>query len=115
VSFSGTDFSGQYPYNFTGYITPGGSIIGEVFCDAFGCTWNESVLVNFNGQPSNGWKSIGFMILDGGNDGSEGGDSGYLNMLTTPTPEPNSIALLGAGIVASFGASRRKLKRVSRI
>jgi PEP-CTERM motif len=110
MSFSGISSLGQDPYNFIGPIAPGGSIIGEVTCDTFGCVWNESVFVSFSGRPSNGWESLGFMILDGGDDGSGGGDSGLLNMVTNPTPEPNSIALFGAGMFGSFGALRRRLK-----
>ena len=111
ISFSGIDSLDQVPYNFAGYLTPGGSIIGDVVCDSFGCTWNESVFVGFVGQPSNGWQSVGGIILDGGNAGWGGGDSGLLNLVTTPTPEPSSIVLLSTGIIGSAGLLRRKLKR----
>jgi PEP-CTERM motif len=111
ISFSGVDYLDQHPYNFAGYLTPGGSIVGDVVCDSYGCTWNESVFVSFVGQPSNGWQSVGNIILDGGNAGWGGGDSGLLNLVTTPTPEPSSIALLSTGIVGFAAAWRRKLKR----
>lgn len=108
LSFQGSGPFGQFQYDFTGYITPGGSIIGGVSCDSFGCSWFESVLVDFVGQPSNGLQSTGYMILDGASYGSGGGDSGWLNMVSTPTPEPNTTALLGTGIIASVGALRRR-------
>ena len=98
-SFQGTGPLGQFPYNFAGYITPGGSITGAVTCDSFGCTWVESVLIDFVGQPSNGVQSAGYMLLDGASYGSGGGDSGFLNMVSTPVPEPNSVLLFGSGIL----------------
>jgi PEP-CTERM motif len=110
-SFQGVGPFGQFQYNFTGNITPGGSITGGVTCDSFGCSWFESVLVDFVGQPSNGVQSTGYMILDGASYGTGGGDSGYLNMVSTPLPEPNSIALLGSGIIASVGALRRRRRQ----
>ncbi len=111
VSFSGVASLDRQPYNFAGYLTPGGSIIGDVVCDSFGCTWNESMIVDFVGLPSNGWQSVGDIILDGGNAGWGGGDSGLLNVVTTPTPEPAGIALFSTGCIGCAAALRRKLKR----
>jgi hypothetical protein len=112
LSFQGVGPFGQFPYNFAASITPGGSITGGVSCDSYGCSWFESVLVDFVGQPSSGVQSTGYMILDGASYGTGGGgDSGLLNMVSTPIPEPNSFALLGTGIIASVGALRRRRNR----
>ncbi len=108
VSFSGTDSSGQYPYNFNANVTPGGSITGGITCDDYGCSWFEGVLVNFNSKPSGRWQSIGNIILDGGNGGGGNGDSGSLSLITMPTPEPNSLAFFGTGVAGLAGALRRK-------
>jgi hypothetical protein len=108
LSFQGTGPLGEFPYDFSGYITPGGSIVGGVTCDSFGCSWVESVLIDFVGQPSNGVQSAGYIILDGASYGSGGGDAGFLNMVSTPLPEPNSVFLFGSGILGLVSVLRRR-------
>jgi PEP-CTERM motif len=111
LSFQGIGALGQDPYEFAANITPGGSIIGGVTCDSFGCTWVESVLIEFVGQPSHGLQSSGNLILDGASYGGGGGDSGFLNMVSTPVPEPNSILLFGSGILGLATVLRRRRSR----
>lgn len=112
VTFSGADESGQNPpYNFTGFILPGGTFNGEVICDQQGCAWDESVDFRFQSQSgSNGWMSTGELSLSGGNDGSGGHDFGTLSMTTqnATTPEPGTILLFSSGLAGVVGLLRRR-------
>ena len=101
-------------YAFSGWITGGTSeVYGTTPVDFVGlCVENpESCIsaeyddVQFVGRWNNGWRSEGDVYAWFSNGG--GYQGGFIDM-TTYTPEPSSVVLLGSGILGIAGVLRRK-------
>ena len=101
---SSQDNNGQWvDHESTGTITGGGySGNGTCFTD-FPCSVSLEETVGFTSTWTNGWRSDGTLDL-----GSVGDPlNGTLNM-TTVTPEPGSMMLVGLGIAAIATFIRRR-------
>jgi hypothetical protein len=113
VSFDGADNSGQNPpYDFTGYILPGGTFSAQESCDPIGCSWDDNITFDFRSQSSNnGWSSTGELQFTGGCDSGECESIGPLSLHTYATPEPSSLILFGSSAFGLAGLFRVKRRR----
>jgi len=96
VSFVAYNATGV-EYFFTGAITDG-SFSGGMACpfdEAF-CLWSQRATFDFTSTWTNGWRSDGALLVDSS---SPPISVGTLSM-TTVTPEPGSMMLVGLGIAA---------------
>ena len=88
----------------TGTINPGGSFSGEETCALdHPCVFTQQAMFDFTSTWTNGWRSDGTLLVF--SDGA--GNDGILNM-TTVTPEPGSMMLVGLGIAAIGTFIRRR-------
>ncbi len=107
VAFDGNG----HTYSFTGTIT-GGSFSGDFHFDHSGTWGGNNQTLSFTARSTNGWTSDGTLTTSNDlGDPFNGKGRGTLSM-TTVTPEPGSMTLLGSGIVAVAAFLRRRPKRL---
>ena len=107
VSFVAYNLQAPLEYFSTGTIT-GGSFSGTEGCNEDGCLGSNDTKLSFTSTWTNGWSSDAtlrfFSCVSGCFD-----SIGTLSM-TTITPEPGSMSLLGLGIVAVAIFVRRRVR-----
>jgi hypothetical protein len=95
-------------YSFTGEIYSGGAFREAAYCipiDRCPSYTFDQYYVNFKGLWSNGWYTEGSdAAIDF--EGYESDVTGWFD-ITTQTPEPATLTLLGAGIIGLAGYLRR--------
>jgi hypothetical protein len=98
---------GTLQATFTGHVTGGAAVRYEQYCPDDICLtyFVESFHADFSGTWSNGWHTVGF---GEGTFGSDTTGSG-LFYLSTYTPEPTTLTLLGLGIAGLGMRLRRRL------
>ena len=101
---------GTVQATFTGHITGGIATRDEQYCPDDICLtyWFDTFHADFSGTWSNGWHTVGF------SEGTIGSDSTPTGLfyLTTYTPEPGTLTLIGLGIAGL--SARLKRRRMSR-
>ena len=103
-------------YLFTGTITDG-SFSGDAGCNSEGeCSNSNRATFSFTSTWTNGWRSDGTLLVDSCTAFlsclSAPGSIGSLS-ITTMTPEPGSMTLLGSGILAVAVFLRRRVRNSS--
>ena len=97
---------GTLQATFTGQITGGGATRFEQHCPDDICLtyFFETFGADFSGTWSNGWRTVGFSEGTFGSDSTPTG----LFFLTTYTPEPGTLTLIGLGIAGLSARLRRR-------
>jgi len=98
---------GTLQATFTGHVTGGTAFLDEQYCPDDICLtyFDEGFHADFSGTWSNGWHTVGFAEGTFGSDTTSNG----LFYLTTYTPEPATLMLLGLGIAGLSMRLRRRL------
>ena len=93
---------------FTGWVTGGGVDKTEVYTGDVLTQYNHQYRYDFVGAWSNQWHTSGSVYTWGIWDGINDPGGGSYFDVTTQTPEPGTILLLGSGLLGLAGVIRTK-------